>query len=70
MSYTPKNYQNVEVRDSEYRFTHGHQPRGYGFWFFEIAGQVYGFYGNYGECKKQAQQKAIELGQWFIKVGA
>ena len=49
-----------ELKTTEYQFSHGRQPRGYGSWAFEIKGgseteaKVEWFKGTYTEAKAQA----------------
>lgn len=61
----------VEVITREYENTHSKKPRGWGTWAFEIAGNDGPFWvyeSSYADAKKQAQEKAKELGAYSIKV--
>jgi hypothetical protein len=65
----------IEVKTSEYEFSHGKKPRGFGSWAFYMGSEqdtlkAHWFHGTYAEAKKQAQAKAQELGVGFIRVGS
>jgi hypothetical protein len=66
----------VEVRTSEYEFSHGHKPRGRGGWAFYMGrdtgdlSKVHWFNGTYSEAKRQVQAKARELGFESVTVGS
>jgi len=47
----------VEGKD-EYKHTHGHSPRGWGFWDFSIAGKTRSFSGTFSEAQKAAKDFA------------
>ena len=51
----------MRVNTTDYEWTTGRKPRGYGHWAFEICGETYFFTGTYGAAKKQAIAKAREL---------
>lgn len=44
----------MEVRTSQFEFSHGKAPRGEGNWAFLIGRETKWFYGNYGDAKKEA----------------
>jgi len=66
----------VEVKTSEYEFSHGKKPKGTGSWAFFIDGDIgdvlraHWFNGKYSEARKQAVAKARELGIGIITVGS
>lgn len=64
----------VRVNTSEYRFSHGCEPKGRGFWAFSYkrdpdfsskSGEVIWFIGTYAEARKQAIAKAAANG-WSV----
>jgi hypothetical protein len=66
---------NIEVRTSEYEFSHGKKPKGSGHWAFYMGSErdtlkAHWFVGKYSEAKKQALAKAQELGVESITVGS
>ena len=47
----------VEGKDN-YKWTHGHPPRGYGAWYFKIAGETKTFTGSFTDAQKAALKYA------------
>jgi hypothetical protein len=61
----------VEVRTSEFEFSHGRKPRGYGNWAFEFGADDMRFYaGNYADAKAKAVKDAKAAGIDRINLGA
>ena len=64
----------VEVRADRYVWSAGKMPRGYGSWAFSTkknpddVDDVWFFYGNYADAKKQAIEKAKEVGADVVYV--
>lgn len=65
----------VSVNTSEYRFSHGREPKGRGCWAFSYTrdpnfasnnGEVMWFTGTYAEARKQAITEAAANGQSII----
>ena len=53
----------VQVSTWRWEFSNnGARPRGYGYWGFEIGGEVKFYRGQYSECKAQAQREAAARG--------
>ena len=57
----------VEVNTSEYRFSHGREPRGRGLWCFALSGYMKGtefteHNGTYSEAKAKAVREARAIG--------
>lgn len=50
----------IEVVTSQYRFSHGKEPKGRGLWLFCFVGSkdVFEFNGSYGEAKRAAIAEA------------
>lgn len=48
----------IEVKTDDYVNAHGKDPKGYGFWFFQVGEQTCHITGNYGEAVKYAKQSA------------
>ena len=48
----------IEVKTTDYVNTHGKDPKGYGFWFFQIGEQTGHITGNYSEAVKYAKRSA------------
>ena len=44
----------VTIRTSQYVFSHGREPRGWGMWVFEIDGERFCHAGKYSDAKKSA----------------
>lgn len=62
----------VEVSTTDYRFSHGREPRGRGDWafFFEGEAEPRFFRGSFAEAKKQAEAAARAAQVRRVKVGA
>lgn len=60
----------IRVNTSQYEFSHGKQPRGYGHWAFEIGAETLFFSGNYGDAKRQAVQAAKDRNVADVRVGS
>lgn len=69
------NKNQVSVNTSEYRFSHGREPKGRGRWAFSYlrdpdfasnSGEVMWFTGTYAEARKQAIAEAAANGQSII----
>lgn len=65
----------ISVNTSEYRFSHGREPKGRGCWAFSYtrdpnfasnSGEVMWFTGTYAEARKQAITEAAANGQSII----
>lgn len=51
----------VRIETSQYIFCHGHAPRGYGLWCFNIAGNGLVVRAAYSQAKAQAVRYARRL---------
>ena len=51
----------IEFHDSEYRFEHGHAPKGYGYWLFSFEGLEFWAKGTLSEAKKQCREHIREI---------
>ena len=62
----------MQVSTSNYEFTHGKKPRGYGQWAFFFDGESAPFWytGSYAEAKKMAIRYAVSKGHHLIAVGS
>ena len=66
----------IEVKTSEYEFSHGKKPKGTGHWAFWMGrdsadiSKAHWFTGKYGDAKKRAMAMARELGVGVITVGS
>ena len=58
----------VSVETTEYRFSHGKEPRGYGFWWFEIGGEQVSYTGKYAVAKDSAIRYALTKNASVVKV--
>lgn len=60
----------IRVDTSEYRFSHGRAPRGFGVWIFQIGNQQESTWlrGTYTETRKAAKRLAHAMGVHSIKV--
>jgi len=60
----------VEVNTTEYEFSHGKKPRGFGCWAFQIGRdpEPYWSHGNYGQAVKDARKMAVAKKEWLVKV--
>lgn len=45
-----------EFSTSEYEWTYGKAPRGYGYWYFKAEGHEFGASGTYADAKKKAKE--------------
>ena len=53
---------------TQYQFSHGKQPRGYGRWAFEVGGETFFFTAHYSVAKKQAFEVARTRGERVVVV--
>jgi hypothetical protein len=62
----------VEFSTTEYQFSHGKQPRGYGSWafFFGSETEPQWHTGTFSEGKKFARAYAVAKGHRFVRVGS
>lgn len=51
----------IEFTTSEYRFEHGKDPKGYGFWGFEFEGHEFWHSGTLTEAKKECRKEVKRL---------
>jgi len=61
----------VEFRTHEYEWSHGKQPRGYGYWAFSFPGtqaDFFWFQGSYSDAKKAAKDEARRRNFAEVKV--
>lgn len=62
----------VSVQTHEYEFSHSKQPRGDGFWFFNLVGrdreESFCVHGNYAACLAKAKKVAIKGGFHTVSV--
>jgi hypothetical protein len=60
----------IEVNTRLYQFNHGHNPRGRGYWAFEIDGEIYWSSPDqlYSEAASDARKMARIKGATEIKV--
>lgn len=60
----------IRFDTSEYRFSHGREPRGFGVWIFQIGNSVDSTWlrGHYRQAKAAAKRLAHEIGATFVKV--
>lgn len=58
----------VRVETTEYEFSHGHAPRGFGRWMFEVGSEWLDFTGLYTQVKAQAVEAARGRGVSVVKV--
>lgn len=48
----------VRVLTGRYEWSHGHKPKGYGYWAFNIGEETVWIQGMYSEAKKKAIREA------------
>lgn len=65
----------IEVRTTQYQFSHGHTPRGRGLWAFVLRSKAgtdtFWCDGTYSECLRMARAEASRRGGvYMIEVGA
>ncbi len=53
----------VRFETEEFEFSHGHKPKGYGWWMVEVDGQVVEFRGTITELRKYISQTYRDKGQ-------
>jgi hypothetical protein len=63
----------IEVNIDQYRFSHGHAPRGEGQWGFFFDGRdaiekVFWAHGTFGQAKRAAKKEARRIRSTFIEV--
>lgn len=58
----------IEFQTTQYEFSHGKKPRGFGTWAFQITGQIFYATASYGEAKRQAAEKARAAGVSRVRV--
>jgi len=58
----------VSVNTTEFEFSHGYKPRGYGLWWFEIGTEQECFSGLYHGARFKAIKKARASGVFRVKV--
>jgi hypothetical protein len=61
----------VEVNTTEYEFSHGKKPRGYGYWAFQVGRNPEPFFakgGTYSEAVREAKQHAASVRAAVVKV--
>jgi hypothetical protein len=60
----------VEVNTTEYEFSHGRKPRGYGSWAFRFEGDIalHWYQGTYSEARSAARKAARKAGAASIEV--
>jgi hypothetical protein len=58
----------VEVKTTEFEFSHGKKPSGTGYWAFEIGGETFWHAGLYSAAKKLAVALAVSRGVQIVKV--
>ena len=59
---------NIRVETSAYEASHGRKPKGYGGWWFEIAGEWASFTGTFTQAKGKAISLAQDRGAYVVKV--
>jgi len=57
-----------KVSTTEYRFSHGKEPRGSGLWWFEIDGESVSYTGSYAVAKDSAIRYARTKSASVVKV--
>jgi len=55
------NIMKIEFTDREYRFEHGHAPKGRGWWFFKFEGHEFEATGTLTEAKKKCREHIREI---------
>ena len=58
----------VGISTTEFRFSHGKEPRGYGLWWFEIDGESVSYTGKYAVAKDSAVRYAVTKNASVVKV--
>ncbi len=58
----------MTVNTSEYEFSHGRKPRGFGLWVFQVGEEMVWLRGAYTATKKQAIRNAKDKGVDSITV--
>jgi hypothetical protein len=51
----------IEFSTREYEWTHGHKPRGRGYWWFFFEGHEFSAWGTYTEAKRACVKKIREM---------
>jgi hypothetical protein len=46
----------------------GRQPRGWGYWLFQVGGETFGYTGHYSEAKRAAFEFARTRGERVVEV--
>jgi len=58
----------MKINTTEYEFSHGKKPRGYGLWVFEVTGtdgngaytnEIYSISGKMGDARKEAASRLL-----------
>lgn len=56
----------IDVNTTQFEFSHGRKPKGFGSWAFVINGEMKWFnQSNYGDALKKAKKYARQLGGQF-----
>lgn len=58
----------TRVETQKFLNSHLRNPRGHGYWMYEIGDEVCGWFGSYTQTKEQAKAKAREKGVRVIYV--
>lgn len=58
----------VRVDTSQYRFSHGREPRGYGLWLFAIGDEQRAYTATYGKAKAFAIRYAKSIVAYSVTV--
>lgn len=58
----------IHVNTGNYEFSHGHKPRGQGYWMFIVGKETCTFVGAYGWCKSQAVNFAHSKNEPLVTV--
>jgi hypothetical protein len=60
----------IEFSTTQYQFSHGKQPRGYGYWgfFFDGESEPQFYTGKFSDAKKTARAYAVTKGHVKIEV--
>lgn len=58
----------LRVLTDKFEFSHGHAPRGFGWWWFQIGGQPFQHRANYADARRRAVRVARGRGETFIEL--
>ncbi|MCP5521299.1 MAG: hypothetical protein H7A46_07100 [Verrucomicrobiales bacterium] len=68
MMTNPYPARRIRVVTDKFEFSHGHAPRGFGWWWFQIGDQPFQHLASYAEARRRAVREASVRGATFIEL--